>query len=136
MRPGGVKRFHPLAYALATGELELVSLLLLHYLNRINMDLFGLTPRFKGGIISDHTEVFVNAFREIFPDDQVLQCFPHIIRKFRIDAKREGNGQYMKLLENHQATWLWNTAEEDVYMLRGCRYQLMFDKLKDLILSS
>ena len=100
------------------------------------MDLFGLTPCFKGGIIIDHTEVFVNAFQEIFPDDQVLQCFPHIIRKFRIDGKREGNGQYMKLLENHQATWLWNTAEEDVYMLRGCRSQLMFDKLKDLILSS
>jgi hypothetical protein len=26
----GVKRFHPLAYALATGELEIVSILLLH----------------------------------------------------------------------------------------------------------
>ncbi len=73
--PDGVKRFHPLAYALATGELELVSLLLLHYLKRIALDLFGLTPQFKGGIISDHTEVFVNAFQEAFPNDQVWQCF-------------------------------------------------------------
>ncbi len=99
-------------------------------------DLFGINPRFKGGIISDHTEVFVNAFQEIFPKDQVLQCFPHIIRKFRIDAKREGNGQYMKLLKNNQSFWLWDKAEEDVYMLRGCRSQPMFDKLKDMILAS
>jgi hypothetical protein len=132
----GVKRFHPLAYALATGELELVALLLLHYLKRVARDLFGLAPRFKGGIISDHTEVFVNAFQEVFPHDQVLQCFPHIIRKFRIDGKREGNGQYMKLLKNNPTTWLRTDAEKDVYMLRGCRSQGMFDRMKDMILSS
>jgi hypothetical protein len=107
----GVKRFHPLAYALATGELEIVSILLLHYIKCVARDLFGLNPQFKGGIISDHTEVFVNAFQEMFPNDQVLQCFPHIIRKFWIDGKREGNGQYMKLLENNQRTWLWDSAE-------------------------
>jgi hypothetical protein len=132
----GIKRFHPLAYALATGELELVSILLLRYVKCAARDLFGLNPRFKGGIISDHTEVFVNAFRELFPKDQVLQCFPHIIWKFRIDEKREGNGQYMKLLKNNQSFWLWDKAEEDVYMLRGCRFQPMFDKLEDIILSS
>jgi hypothetical protein len=132
----GIKRFHPLAYALATGELELVSILLLHYIKCVARDLFGLIPQFKGGLISDHTEVFVNAFQEVFPGAQVLQCFPHIIRKFRIDGKREGNGQYMKLLENHQTAWLWDSAEEDVYMLRGCRSLLMFEKLKDMILSS
>jgi hypothetical protein len=102
--PDGVKRFHPLAYAFATGELELASLLLLRYLKRIALDLFGLTPQFKGGIISDHTEVFVNAFQEAFLNDQVMQCFPHIIRKFRIDGRRGGNGQYMKVLENHQVS--------------------------------
>jgi hypothetical protein len=116
--------------------LELVSIFLLHYLKRIALDLFGLTPQFKGGIISDHTEVFVNAFQEVFPNDQDMQCFPHIIRKFRIDGRREGNGQYMKLLDNHQASWLWNIVEEDVHMLRGCRSQPMFDKLKDMILTS
>jgi hypothetical protein len=105
-----------LAYALGTGELGLVSILLNHYVKCAACDLFGLKPNFKGGIISDHTEVFVNAFQEFFPNDQVLQCFPHIICKFQIDAKREGNGQYMKLLKNSQDTWLWDTAEEDVYM--------------------
>ena len=132
----GIKRFHPLAYALATGELEQVAILLLHYIKCAAGALFGLIPSFKGGNISDHTEVFVNAFQVVFPDSPVLQCFPHIIRKFRIDGRREGNGQYMKLLENNQATWLWDTAEEDVYMLRGCRSLLMFDTLKEMILLS
>jgi hypothetical protein len=59
-----------------------------------------------------------------------------LIRKFRIDAKREGNGQYMKLLRNNQSFWLWDKAEEDLYMLRGCRSQPIFDKRKDMILSS
>jgi hypothetical protein len=52
----GITGFYPLAcYALATGKLELVSLLLLHYLKCLALDFFGLTPHFKGGIISDHT---------------------------------------------------------------------------------
>jgi hypothetical protein len=63
-----------------------------------------------------------------------MQCFPHIIHKFGIDGRREGNGQYMKLLENHQASRL--CTEEDVHMLWGCRSQPMFDKLKDMILTS
>jgi hypothetical protein len=42
----------------------------------------------------------------------------------------------MKLLKNNQSFGLWDKAEEDVYMLRGCRSQPMFDKLKDMILSS
>jgi hypothetical protein len=98
--------------------------------------LFGLTPQFKGGIISDHAEVFVNTFQEIFTNDQVLQCVPHIIQKFPIDGKGEGNRQYMKLLENNQTTWLRDLTEEDAYMPRGCRSLEMFEKLKDMILSS
>jgi hypothetical protein len=42
----------------------------------------------------------------------------------------------MKLLVENNATWLWDVAEEDVFMLRGCRSQPMFDKLKGMILSS
>jgi hypothetical protein len=42
----------------------------------------------------------------------------------------------MNLLKNNQATWLWDIAEEDVYILRGLHSQPMFDKLKGMILSS
>jgi hypothetical protein len=38
----------------------------------------------------------------------------------------------MKLLKKNQSFWLWDKAEEDVYMLRGCPSQPMFD----MILSS
>jgi hypothetical protein len=41
------------------GELEVVSLLILHYLQAYCHWLVRLTPKFMGGIISDHTEVFV-----------------------------------------------------------------------------
>jgi hypothetical protein len=54
--PDGI---HPLACALVMGKFEVASLLLLHYLKHIASDFFSLAPKFMGGIISDHTEVFV-----------------------------------------------------------------------------
>jgi hypothetical protein len=33
---------------------------------------FGLTPRFKGSLVSDHTKVFANAFHTFFPEDMLL----------------------------------------------------------------
>jgi hypothetical protein len=78
----------------------------------------------------------VNAVQEMFLDDQILQSFPHIIRNFGIDGKREEKGQNIIFLENNQTTWLWDLAEEDVYMLRACRSLEMFERPKDMILSS
>jgi hypothetical protein len=42
----------------------------------------------------------------------------------------------VKVLENNQKTWLWDSAEEIVDMLQGCCSLQMFEKLKDMILSS
>jgi hypothetical protein len=42
----------------------------------------------------------------------------------------------VKLLENHGVAWLWNTAEEEVYMHCGKCSQLIFHKLKGMFLSS
>jgi hypothetical protein len=124
----GTKQYHPLVYALAPGEIELVALIALEFLKCAAMEVFGLTPRFRGGLISDHTEVFTNAFHEAFPSDMLLQCFPHIIRKFRIDGEREGNGSYFKHLSGKNPTsWLHDVAENDVYMLRECRTDAMFN---------
>jgi hypothetical protein len=64
--PFRIKRFHPLGYALAGGELEWVALLLLYSLKHVALYLFGLNTKFKGGIISDQTGVCVNAFQEMF----------------------------------------------------------------------
>jgi hypothetical protein len=132
----GTKRFHPLVYALAQGEIELVALIAMHHMKEASKDLFGLTPRFKGGLISDHTEVFTNAFHNIFPDDMLLQCFPHIIRKFRIDGAREGNGVYYQHLSGkNPPSWLYDVAENDVYLLRECRTPAMFKKMSNMVLA-
>jgi hypothetical protein len=49
--PDGIKWFHPLTFALATGALELaVSLLLLQYLKHVALELFGLTPKESSGV--------------------------------------------------------------------------------------
>jgi hypothetical protein len=133
----GTKRYHPLVYALAPGEIELVALIALEYMKCRAMEVFGLTPRFKGGLISDHTEVFTSAFHEAFPSDMLLQCFPHIIRKFRIDGEREGNGSYYKHLSGkNPVSWLHSVAENDVYMLRECRTDAMFGTMKRLVLQA
>jgi len=133
----GTKTFHPLVYALAQGEIELVALIALHHLKEASQQIFGLTPRFKGGLVSDHTEVFTNAFHTIFPDDMLLQCFPHIIRKFRIDGAREGNGAYYRYLSGkNDPSWLNEVAENDVYLLRECRSDAMFRTMATMVLAA
>jgi hypothetical protein len=133
----GTKRFHPLVYALAQGEIELVALIAMHHLREASIHIFGLTPRFKGGLISDHTEVFTNAFHTIFPEDMLLQCFPHIIRKFRIDGAREGNGAYYRYLSGkNPPSWLYRVAENDVYHLRECRTDAMFRTMANMVLAA
>jgi hypothetical protein len=124
-------------YALAQGEIELVALIALHHFKEASQKIFGLTPRFKGGLVSDHTEVFTNAFPNIFPDDLLLQCFPHIIRKFRIDGAREGNGAYYRYLSGkNDPSWLNEVAENDVYQLRECRTDSMFHTMARMVLEA
>jgi hypothetical protein len=137
INPDGTKRFHLLVYALAQGEIELVALIAMHHLKEASKQIFGLTPRFKSGLISDHTEVFMNAFHTIFPEDMLLQCFPHIIRKFRIDGAREGNGVYYRYLSSdNPASWLYEVAENDVYHLRECRTDAMFRTMATMVLTA
>jgi hypothetical protein len=60
--------------------------------------------------------------------------FPHIIQKFQIDDKCDGNGAYKKLVKNPK--WLHVTAIEDVHMLHGCRTGPMFHKKAELVQAS
>jgi len=115
----------------------LVSLIALHHLKEASQQIFGLTPRFKGGLVSDHTEVFTNAFHTIFPDDILLQCFPHIIQKFCINGSREGNGAYYRyLLGDNSPSWLNEVAENDVYHLRECPTYAMFCAMAVMVLAT
>jgi hypothetical protein len=76
----GIKRFHSLeAYALAMRELELVSILRLHYLKCAAPDLlgFGLNLHFKGGIISDQAVKFLSThFNKCFWKARSYSAFP------------------------------------------------------------
>ena len=84
-----------------------------------------ITPRFSP-----------NAFHNIFPDDMLLQCFPHIIRKFRIDGAREGNGVYYQhMSDKNSPSWLYDVAENDVCLLRECRTPAMFKKMSSMVLA-
>jgi hypothetical protein len=123
----GVKRLHPLVYAWCPGELEVCVLVALHHVKMAVWELFGIEPHFRGGMISDRSEVYVNAFKSVFPGNPVLQCYAHIIRKFIVDGKREHNGAY-KCHVNGNITWLQITAKEDVSNLRLCRSDEMFRK--------
>jgi hypothetical protein len=125
--PEGTKRLHPLAYAWCPGELEVCVLVALHHIKTAVAQVFGIHPVFRGGMISDRSEVYVNAFKSVFPGNAVLQCYAHIIRKFIVDGKREHNGSYRSHVKGHTG-WLQMTAKVDVSNLRLCRTKAMWQK--------
>jgi hypothetical protein len=129
----GTKTFRPLLYAFCPGEIELCVLLALDQLRIATRLLFNIYPVFKGGMISDCSEVFVNSFKLVFPKNPLLQCYPHIARKFRIDGERTSNGGYRKNLTKMDSKWLQAVAGKDVQWLRLCRTFAMFNKGASLV---
>ena len=130
----GHMSFVPYFYVWGPGEREEISSIGLHCFRKISWELFRLVPRFLGGFISDHTEVFTNSFAYIFPDDaaQRRQCYTHIIRKFIVDQKRAGNGKYRSHLQTHPPKWLQLVAKLDVDMQHGSRSEQMQKKMYEL----
>ena len=129
----GTKTFRPLLYAFCPGEIELCVVLALDQLRIATRLLFNINAVFKSGMISDCSEVFVNAFKLVFPNNPLRQCYPHIARKFRIDGERTSNGGYRKHLGKMDNKWLQSVAGKDVQWLRLCRTHLMFEKGKSLV---
>jgi hypothetical protein len=78
-------------------------------------------------MISDRSEVYVNAFNSVFPGNAVLQCYAHIICKFIVDGKREHDGLYRSHVSGHTG-WLQMTAKMDVSNLWLCRTKAMWQK--------
>jgi hypothetical protein len=107
------------------GEREDVALLALLSLIQVVRRLFGIEMKaFEGGMVSDHTNVFANSFKRAFPGSLLMQCYAHILRKFRIDERREHNGAYRQFVNN--MTFLNKIAIEDVRRLHRCRTKVMF----------
>ena len=79
----GSRQFFPVAYGFGEGEREVVVLITLLSVKLAVKKLFGIDDvTFKGGICSDHSSAFVNAFIHSFPETTPVQCYSHVIRKF------------------------------------------------------
>eukprot|EP00536_Pseudo-nitzschia_multiseries_P006830 jgi/Psemu1/16227/gm1.16227_g len=90
--------------------------------------LFGVSDfNFQGGIVTDHTKVFVTPCMVAFPFSVNLQCFPHIHRKFLIG---KGNGDYST--HSMDKKWFQGSTASDVQSLYQCISNPMFDTLAKL----
>jgi hypothetical protein len=126
----GVKSFRPLFFVLSPGEREeMFEIGVLAFLKYSRL-LFGIVNiHFKGGIVSDHTGVYVNSFNLAFPESLPMQCYPHLKRKFLYGEK--GNGGYVKHAKNK--LYLKRVAAKDVTNLHLCLTRKMFDQYSSMV---
>eukprot|EP00536_Pseudo-nitzschia_multiseries_P015201 jgi/Psemu1/41594/gm1.41594_g len=124
----GSRSYRPFLFILCPSEKEIYFtaglLVLVHFID----GLFGVRDfNFKGGIVTDHTEVFVTLCTVAFPFSVNLQCFPHIHRKFLIG---KANGDYST--HSMDKKWFQGLAASDVQSLYQCISKPMFDTLAKL----
>jgi hypothetical protein len=114
--------FAPLMYLMSKqvesgSEVHLGSAhMLIDALNFLAVQVFGkgLEP---GACVSDHCDAYRNAFKRGFPDAELLQCWPHISRKFQ-------EGEYVSTTWEH-----FDEAKGDLYALHLARSPEMWDLL-------
>jgi MULE transposase domain len=83
----GHRRFYPVAYGFGEGEREIVAIHTILNVQYAAAKLFGLVDiKFNGGIVSDRSNALLNACLYCFPGTPMLQCYTHIIRKFKAYA--------------------------------------------------
>ena len=137
MKGDGTRTFYPVAYAFGEGEREVCALHLFLNINSALKLLFGFDVMpLDGGCVSDHTAVFANSVKHAFGHILLMQCYPHIIRKF-LEPKqiggREGNGDYYKHCTTNDRTWFHKVALNDVRSLHRCRTLEQFSALWKLV---
>jgi len=125
----GTRSFRPFLYALARGESKLSFAVALVTFLKYSRRLFGEKDMvWKGGLISDHAGAFVSVFEQAFHGSMLMQCWPHIKRKFI--PGRKGNFGYSKFFSSK---FLKGTASEDVTMLHRCQSKAMFKTMWELV---
>ena len=137
MKDNGSRTFYPIAYAFGEGEREVCALHLFLNINSALMSLFGIEKLpVNGGCISDRTAVFANSVQHAFGQVLLMQCYPHIIRKF-LEPKnrggREGNGDYFKHCKTKDRDWFHSIALNDVRHLHRCITEDQFNALWQLV---
>ena len=73
-----------------------------------------------GACVSDHCDAYRNAFKRGFPGAELLQCWPHISRKFN-------EGEYVSTTWEH-----FEEAKGDLFALHLARSPKMWDLLVDV----
>eukprot|EP00536_Pseudo-nitzschia_multiseries_P015016 jgi/Psemu1/40953/gm1.40953_g len=125
----GSRSYRPFLFILCPSEKEIYFTAGLLVLVRFIDGLFGVRDfNFEGGIVTDHTEVFVTPCTVAFPFSVNLQCFPHIHRKFLIG---KANGDY-STHRSMDKKWFQGSAASDVQSLYQCISKPMFDTLAKL----
>ena len=130
----GQRSAYPVAFGVCKEEKEVSALLIFLNIKKVVQDLFGI--KMFGGYVSDHSAVYINSFRTAFGDDALLlQCWAHILRKFKI-TERDGNGQYLKYLSSkdpEKIKWLRTTAHDDVDLMQWCLTEKSFRVVGKLV---
>lgn len=118
----GHRSFYPVAYGFGEGEREIVALHTILNVKYAAAKLFGVVDiKFNGGVVSDRSNALVNACSYCFPDTPMLQCYTHIVRKFKAAGGREGNGGYVHHLKSNDSIWLNKVAQQDVRQMHQCK---------------
>ena len=127
------RSFHPLVYCFGEGEREIVALHAFLNLKVALKRLFGIhNVVFKRGLVSDASPVFVNSVATAFAGTPLLQCYPHIIRKFKVQD-RKGNGGYkMYLSKDNPQQWMTEEAEPAIRRCSLCKTKAQRDKMWSL----
>lgn len=127
-RKNGKRTFYPFGYCMGEGEREYVVLYTFLNLHLAAEKMFGIdNVMFLGGCISDHSNVFTNTYKNVLSKPRLLQCYPHIIRKFLMDDQRKGNGSYYsKHCKTKDLEWFKTTALVDVKALHRCKTHSQF----------
>jgi hypothetical protein len=124
----------PLVLARVLEENEESALFMLSALGKAVRELFGLKLQFNGGLISDHANSFVNAYKTFFPDSPRGQCFPHVLLKVKDQRGRRKRGSPGYLSYNKTRKNL-KVATIDVKNMHRSKTELLKRKYTELSLA-
>ena len=133
-----VRTFRPFIHAVCPMENELYFSMMVVTLLKYARRMFGLRDfNFKGMLVSDRAEAFVNTWKNAFPDSKPAQCFTHILRKFQTNDKSKGggNGSYRSDYDRDKGTEasLPKFVVDDVHSLSQCLTEQQFLSLWEMI---
>lgn len=121
----------PLVYCIGPGEVtELIIYMQLAYFKGA-FDLFGITMQEPvGGTCIDHSAALMGGLKTFW--EKMLQCYPHMYRKFDFSRIRKGNGAYME--KSIDKKYVSEICKQDVHNMHECSSKEQLLKYSELAL--